>query len=88
MLNKSAQTKSPPDYPRAISEELKDFLDCCFQPIPTQRANVFELLRHPFVHWKKLNQPLSHLHSRLSVPKQSSANLSTNSILVEAESPK
>ena len=88
MSSKSVQTKSSPDYPRAISEELKDFLDCCLQNIPTQRANVFELIRHPFVQQMKLKQPLSHLHSRLSVQKQSPANLSAKSILVEAESPK
>ena len=44
-----AEASDPPKYPRHISMELRSFLDCCFKRVPNQRANIHELLRHPFV---------------------------------------
>ena len=48
IFNKIAKAK-PPKLPKNISPELKDFLGCCFKGIPSQRANVYELLRHKFI---------------------------------------
>lgn len=42
-------TKTPPEIPRNISLELKDFLECCLCIEPTDRLNVYQLLRHPFI---------------------------------------
>ena len=42
------------EYPENISAELLDFLQCCFQIEPSNRANVFELLQHPFIQRKSL----------------------------------
>ena len=55
LLNTIAFATKPPEYPKDISQELEDFLDCCFQIKPTNRENVFELLAHPFILRKKLN---------------------------------
>eukprot|EP00347_Sterkiella_histriomuscorum_P016433 403353191 len=44
-----ADAKEPPKYPKTLSPDLKNFLDCCFKRDPYQRANVYELLRHPFI---------------------------------------
>ena len=30
VLNRIATANKPPKYPKGISAELKDFLDCCF----------------------------------------------------------
>ena len=49
LLHKIATENQPPPYPEGISAELKDFLDCCFQRDPPLRANVYELIRHPFI---------------------------------------
>ena len=49
ILIKIAEAKHGPRYPSFLSDELRDFLDSCFQPDPLQRANVHELIRHPFV---------------------------------------
>ena len=46
-----ANTQEAPKLPNSdkISPELKNFLDLCFKRDPYQRANVYELLRHPFI---------------------------------------
>ena len=44
-----AQEWSPPKYPDGISDELYHFLDWWFQRNPTDRCNVYELKRHPFI---------------------------------------
>ena len=44
-----AGTTKPPTYPDDMSDELKAFLDLCFRIEPKHRANVYELLRHPFI---------------------------------------
>lgn len=44
-----AQECSPPKYPEGISDELYHFLDWWFQRNPTDRCNVYELRRHPFI---------------------------------------
>ena len=63
-LFKIASTESPPEYPRSISNELKDFLDSCFQIEPSDRANVYELLRHPFIQQTRMQKPLHYLSIR------------------------
>jgi hypothetical protein len=32
---KIAEAKEPPKYPKNLSSELRDFLDCCFKGIPS-----------------------------------------------------
>jgi serine/threonine protein kinase len=46
-----ANATEPPKLPskELVSDDLKSFLDCCFKRDPYQRANVHELLRHPFI---------------------------------------
>ena len=55
LLMTIAYAENGPRYPASISAELADFLDCCFQIEPTQRANVYELIRHPFIQQMKLS---------------------------------
>ena len=38
-----------PDYPETISEDLKNFLDCCLTRNYKERANTKDLLSHPFL---------------------------------------
>ena len=64
LLMQMAQSTQTPTYPADVSDELRDFLDCCFQVEPNRRANVYELLRHPFIQQMKLKQPLQHLAQR------------------------
>ena len=59
ILNTIATADRPPKYPQGISPALKDFLDCCFQAKPSLRANVYELLRHPFITREDFTQPLA-----------------------------
>jgi serine/threonine protein kinase len=40
---------SPPPIPQNISIEMKDFINCCLKIEPTERLNVYNLLRHPFI---------------------------------------
>ncbi|KAM0856660.1 hypothetical protein ACQ4PT_048967 [Festuca glaucescens] len=40
--------KDPP-LPENLSQEGKDFLQCCFKRNPTERLSASELLNHPFV---------------------------------------
>ncbi|CAG9313767.1 unnamed protein product [Blepharisma stoltei] len=42
-------TNNPPELPEELSEECKDFVKECFQRDPSKRANVYKLLRHPFI---------------------------------------
>ena len=51
-------TKGQPSYPHKTSEELKSFLNSCFKIAPSERANVFELLNHPFI--QNRNETQSH----------------------------
>ena len=60
ILRKIAKSTKPPRYPGGISAALKDFLDCCFQSEPRMRANVYELLRHPFITKEEFKIPLAH----------------------------
>lgn len=64
LIFKFASMKSGPQYPNQLSNEIKDFMDCCFQLDPNSRANVYELMRHPFIQQMKLKQTLSHLTIR------------------------
>ena len=47
IANATENPKIPAKVP--VSPELRSFLDCCFKREPYQRANVYELLRHPFI---------------------------------------
>ena len=38
-----------PAFPNSLSKEAKDFIQCCLKRETTQRANVFKLLKHPFI---------------------------------------
>ena len=40
---------NPPPIPDKISDSCKDFLTSCLQIEPMKRANVYKLLRHPFI---------------------------------------
>jgi serine/threonine protein kinase len=40
--------KDPP-LPDNLSQEGKDFLQCCFKRNPAERLSASELLNHPFV---------------------------------------
>ena len=42
-------SKIPPIIPINVSNELKDFLECCLKIEPSERLNVFQLLTHPFI---------------------------------------
>lgn len=55
VLFQVAQERTLPEYPDNISEELRDFLNCCFKREPTQRWNVYELKHHPFILQDKYN---------------------------------
>ncbi len=39
----------PPALPNHISPVLRDFIENCLKRNPNERANVYELLRHPFI---------------------------------------
>jgi len=49
VLFQIANESRAPDYPDDISDELRDFMDCCFKKEPTERCNIYELLHHPFI---------------------------------------
>ena len=49
VLYKIFNSNSPPYIQENLSPELKDFLKCCLRMEPTERFNVFQLLRHPFI---------------------------------------
>ena len=66
LLPAIAYAEKPPEYPSAISAELRDFLNSCFQIDPAQRANVNDLTRHPFIQREKLAGNLAHLQSQSS----------------------
>eukprot|EP00899_Mesostigma_viride_P007942 jgi/Mesvir1/17149/Mv07575-RA.1 len=38
-----------PEIPAELSEEGKDFLNCCLQRDPSKRSTAEQLLRHPFI---------------------------------------
>jgi serine/threonine protein kinase len=42
-------TEQPPALPVNISPELQDFIQSCLKMKPQERANVYQLLRHPFI---------------------------------------
>lgn len=42
-------TENPPKLPENVSKNLRSFLERCFMMNPTERANVVELLNHPFI---------------------------------------
>ena len=44
-----AQTKDYPQLPKWFSTDAKEFLKLCFRSKPSERANVFKLLRHPWM---------------------------------------
>jgi len=48
-MNAIANATHPPPYPVTISKNLALFLDSCFKIKPKERANVYELLHHPFI---------------------------------------
>ena len=58
---KIAYTDKPPKYHSTISDELRDFMNSCFQIDPNMRANVYELTRHPFIQQMTLKEPLAYL---------------------------
>jgi serine/threonine protein kinase len=49
VLYQISNSKLPPNVPEFLSNELKDFLSCCLRMEPTERFNVYQLLRHPFI---------------------------------------
>ena len=49
VLVKIVNATGPPTYPSHMSVQLQNFLNCCFQKVPSQRSNVYELLNHPFI---------------------------------------
>ena len=50
VLLEIANATEPPKLPmKDVSPELRNFLECCFERDPHQRANVYELLRHGFI---------------------------------------
>ncbi len=38
-----------PAYPEDLSDDARDFLDKIFKSVPRERANVRQLLAHPFI---------------------------------------
>lgn len=46
---KILETNEPPKIPDHVSPELNQFLSLCLKMNPTERANVSQLLRHPFI---------------------------------------
>jgi len=42
-------TEKPPQIPSFLSNELKNFLSHCMKMNPSERLNVHQLLRHPFI---------------------------------------
>ena len=63
VFQKIAGATKPPKYPKGISASLTDFLNCCFKTVPHERANVYELLKHPFITRDQLIKPLADKHS-------------------------
>ena len=49
-------SKSPPDIPKKCSFNLGNFISCCLKIKPTERLNVCQLLRHPFIIGDNINQ--------------------------------
>jgi len=49
LIFKFVTIEKGPKYPSQLSDEIRDFMTCCFQIEPSRRANVYELMRHPFV---------------------------------------
>ena len=54
VIFKFATIERGPKYPSKLSVEIRDFMDCCFQIETNKRANVYELIRHPFIQQMKL----------------------------------
>lgn len=53
-------TNTLPELPTELSDVAKDFIICCFKRNPSERPNVYKLLRHPFVYGET---PIAHLIS-------------------------
>jgi serine/threonine protein kinase len=49
VLFKIEKARGPPPLPKDISSEFRSFIHACFKRNPNARANVYELLRHPFI---------------------------------------
>jgi serine/threonine protein kinase len=49
VLFQIAEATEPPKLPPDLSPEIKDFIFQCFKRTPTDRPNVYQLLRHPFI---------------------------------------
>lgn len=49
IMMRIARTKKPPKIPKELSEDAQDFIQQCFKINPSDRSNVYELLRHPFI---------------------------------------
>ena len=74
-----AEVTEPPKYPKTISPDLKSFLDCCFQRVPHHRANVYALLRHPFINSTTVF-PLKKYHFTLDkIEEEATPGHTTNS---------
>ena len=58
-----AQEWRAPEYPDDISEELKDFMDCCFKKEPSERWNIYELLHHPFILQEEYDEEKSTINN-------------------------
>jgi serine/threonine protein kinase len=48
-----------PPLPENISQEMKDFLQCCFQKDPDQRSSSKELQQHVWIKKNKKKTPAS-----------------------------
>ncbi|CAD8086177.1 unnamed protein product [Paramecium sonneborni] len=58
--------KCTPLIPSNISDNLKDFLDCCLQYEPKQRKRAKELLNHPFINIKSPKKSLQNIKVQLT----------------------
>lgn len=48
-MNEIVNGDTLPLIPKSVSDECKDFLFKCLQRCPQDRANVYELMNHPFI---------------------------------------
>ncbi|MCQ2818244.1 MAG: mitogen-activated protein kinase kinase kinase [archaeon] len=80
VFTKILNAKEPPEIPKGISKELKDFLEKCLQIDPLKRWNVCQLLKHPFI--QKDYEPPIQITKRKSIDN---SPIAVNSNIIDNE---
>lgn len=73
-------TETPPKLPDNISKNLRNFLERCFIMNPTERANVVELLKHPFIINSEKEESRSDYCNTLEYRNKNKSDYATESL--------